>query len=268
MGRVRYPHRSRKLPMKSTKIRIHPFRFAICAILMVYLAGCAIPHSPFPRQPKTPDDPKLRPYKVNGRWYHPIPNAKGFSQKGLASWYGPDFHGKKTANGEVYDMYQVSAAHKTLPLGTYVNVKNQINGKEVVVRINDRGPFVGGRIIDLSYGAAKALNIVGPGTVPVKICALGTIDPNAKNSDIFIPVDYYSGNFVVQVGAFRNIENARRLIQTLSSSFDNPHFDLSRSSADGLYRVRVGKCNTLAQAESLGKTLAQKGYPSAFVVAE
>jgi rare lipoprotein A len=121
------------------------------------------------RTSSRPNYPK--PYKISGKWYQPLPYARGYRERGLASWYGKKFHGRKTANGETYNMYGISAAHKTLPLGTYVTVKNLDNGKTLVVRINDRGPFVKGRIIDLSYGAAKKLGVVGPGTARVDVLA-------------------------------------------------------------------------------------------------
>jgi rare lipoprotein A len=106
-------------------------------------------------------------------WYQPLPHARDFRQRGEASWYGRDFHGRQTASGEIYDMYAMTAAHKTLPLGTYVRVQNRDNNKTVDVRVNDRGPFVRGRIIDLSYTAAHKIGVVGPGTAAVEIAALG-----------------------------------------------------------------------------------------------
>ena len=109
------------------------------------ISGCTTTSNPPPKKPA--GYPK--PYKVFGKWYQPLPDSKGFRQRGIASWYGKDFHGKKTSNGETYDMYAMTAAHKTLPLGTYVRVHNLENNRTLEVRINDRGPFVRGRIIDL-----------------------------------------------------------------------------------------------------------------------
>ena len=103
------------------------------------------------------------------KWYHPVSDARGFKQKGIASWYGKKFHGRKTSSGETYNMYAMTAAHKTLPLGTYVHVKSLDNGNEVMVRINDRGPFVKGRIIDLSAGAARRLGFYKKGTARVLV---------------------------------------------------------------------------------------------------
>ena len=101
--------------------------------------------------PEKSEDPTFKPYVINGIRYYPLPDSEGFRQSGKASWYGVKFHGRPTSSGEIYDMYKVSAAHKTLPLGTYVKVLNLSNNRKSIVRINDRGPFVKGRIIDLSY---------------------------------------------------------------------------------------------------------------------
>ena len=129
----------------------------------------------------------------------------GWKQRGYASWYGPKFHGRRTASGEVFNMFSLTAAHRTLPLGTYVRVTNLKNGRSVVVKINDRGPFVKGRIIDLSYAAARRLGMIRDGVVPVEITVLGT------------PQDYYSpvaafhfGYYYIQVGSFRDWRNAIR----------------------------------------------------------
>ncbi|MDR0882718.1 MAG: septal ring lytic transglycosylase RlpA family protein [Candidatus Adiutrix sp.] len=111
-------------------------------------------------------------YVINGHRYYILASAKGFKEKGLASWYGEPFHGRKTANGEVYDMNKVSAAHKTLPLGTWVEVKNLENKKSLVTRINDRGPFVAGRVIDLSREAAREMDMIRAGVARVTIRAL------------------------------------------------------------------------------------------------
>ena len=113
--------------------------------------------------------PTQRPYKVFGVWYYPLPSAAGFVEEGRASWYGPGFHGRLTSNGESYDMHALTAAHKTLPLGTHVKVTRTDNGRSVVVRLNDRGPFVDERIIDLSRAAAQQLGMIGPGTAPVRL---------------------------------------------------------------------------------------------------
>ena len=150
--------------------------FVILGLWIFLCYGCTTVEPP----PTTPGKPK--PYKVGSNWYQPLAHAQGFKQRGQASWYGRDFHGKKTSNGEIYNMHAMTAAHKTLPFGTYVTVSNLDNNRNLDVRINDRGPFVRGRIIDLSYAAAKKLGLVGPGTAYVEIVALGTPhQPNISN---------------------------------------------------------------------------------------
>lgn len=213
----------------------------------------------------SPSYPK--PYKVMGQWYQPLPDAKGFRQTGVASWYGEDFHGKKTSNGEIYDMYGESAAHKTLPLGTIVRVRNLDNNREMEIRINDRGPFVAGRVIDLSYGCAVKLGVVGPGTAPVEVVAVGTTTPVPGKGGV--PSDYfYQGNFTIQVGAFSDPKNAERLKAKLDRSYANAHIQPYDTGRETLYRVRVTKSTTLDQASQYEKVLATAGYDGAFTVAE
>lgn len=226
---------------------------------------------PVRRTPGTPGYPK--PYIVNGKSYQPIPDAKGFKQKGIASWYGEEFHGKKTSSGEVFDMNKISAAHKTLPLGTYVRIINLENNKSVDAVINDRGPFVPGRIVDLSKAAAKKIEIFGPGTAPVRLIALGEAH-RAKtefgNIRTYKPVNFYNGNFTIQVGAFKNKENAHRLMMKLNEKYKNSHIMAyySRSSGERFYRVLIGKSTSLQKAEIFKKLLLKKGFSKPFIVAE
>lgn len=150
----------------------------------------------------------MRSYKVLGKWYHPTVARVGDTQRGIASWYGPKFHARKTSNGEIYDMYASTAAHKTLPMNSMVKVDNLENGKSVIVRVNDRGPFVSGRIIDLSNKAARAIDMVGKGTAKVKITILGfnaKIAKTAQEKQETASV----GKYYVQVGAFRRYEGAK-----------------------------------------------------------
>lgn len=228
------------------------------------ISGCA-KHQPPPKAPT--GYPK--PYKIGKEWYQPIPHARDFSQKGIASWYGKKFHGRTTSNGEKYNMYAMTAAHKTLPMGTYVRVKNLKNNKEIVVRINDRGPFVRSRIIDLSYTGAKKLDIVGPGTAPVEIVALGARKSSSAGfGGTYTPVDYYSGNFTFQVGAFTNRANAERLVAALNKEYKNAHISSFTINGEMFFRVRVGKYTTLQDIIKDEELLIQKGYADAFIVAE
>jgi rare lipoprotein A len=232
--------------------------------ILFFITGCAT-SEPAPKT--TPNHPK--PYRVYGKWYQPLPDSKGFRQRGLASWYGRDFHGKRTSSGEIYNMYAMTAAHKTLPLGTYVRVHQLANNSSVDVRINDRGPFVRGRIIDLSYSAAKDLGIVGPGTAEVEITALGTLaTTDGGTSRTYVPGDYYSGNFTFQVGAFLNHENAVRLKNKLNQRYRNAHITTYNDGSHIYYRVRVGKAADLKKAEEFERYLIRNGFPGAFIVAE
>ena len=168
-------------------------------------------------------------------------------------------------------MYGWTAAHKTLPMDTWVRVKNLDNNRSVDVRINDRGPFVRGRIIDLSYTAAKAIEMVGPGTARVEVVALGAAksgtSPN-KPPPAFVPLDYNTGNFTFQVGAFKERKNAERLRKALDRRYKNAHIS-EFDSPDGLFfRVRVGRITNLAQAEAYEKILIEDGFVQAFIVAE
>ena len=168
-------------------------------------------------------------------------------------------------------MYAMTAAHKTLPFNTNLRVINLENGKETQVRINDRGPFVRGRIIDLSYTAAKKIGMVGSGTASVKIVALGVADksPTVSGSKpSYHHVDYYQGNFTIQVGAFTNRPNAERLRSKLSQSLKNAHITTYNDGYDTYYRVRVGRCSTLEQAAKYEEIMIKRGFPDAFAVAE
>ncbi len=209
-----------------------------------------------------------RPYTINGERYEPLSSHEGFVQSGLASWYGSDFHGKSTSNGEVYDMYAMTAAHKTLPLGVYVKVSNRDNGREVVVRINDRGPFVAGRIIDLSYSAARELSIVGSGTAPVRIEALGYLDDRIKGRAVYkAPVSYDRGSFGIQVGAFGKWENAQRMADSVKQRYGSSSIREAIANGVRYYRVRAGNYTSLKAAEQFQGGSSDKVITGGFVVA-
>lgn len=237
----------------------------LCGIGLLLAACAGRDYAPPPAPPGHP-----KPYRVNGTWYQPIPNARGFEQQGIASWYGREFHGRKTSSGEIYNMHALTAAHKTLPLGTFVRVQNLSNGKTLDVRINDRGPFVKGRIIDLSYTAAKSLGVVGPGTAPVKITALGTPAAGAAAGGlpVYVPTDYYSGNFTFQVGAFAERANAERLVSKLDQRYQNAHMTTYFDGQRTFYRVRVGLSSNLEQAVAYEQSLIRDGFEHTFIVAE
>lgn len=185
-----------------------------------------------------------------------VASRPGQVQRGVASWYGGDFHGKPTASGEIYDMYAMTAAHPTLPLGTRVEVVNLDNGRRVTLRINDRGPFAKQRILDVSYAAAQELGMIGPGTarVVIRVLAPGRtagreVKPEGK------------GPFTVQIGAFRDARRARQLRRELT-----PSYPMARVDSDGpWHRVRVGSFAHRSAAERLARELERLDYPALVV---
>lgn len=243
--------------MKKSGITVYAFTAAafIIASVLVF-SGCST--SP----PAKKSSPKTQSYQIKGQWYHPIEDSDGFRESGLASWYGNPFHGKKTANGETYNMHAKTAAHKTLPMDTRVLVRNKDNGKETVVRINDRGPFVRGRVIDLSYRAAREIGMTGPGTARVEVIAMEK--DSAKPSDE--EKDFSTGNFTVQVGAFSKRSSAENLKQKLEKSHDPVEVTRIKKDSQTLYRVRVGMFLSLENAEKTEKQLVKNGFKNAFSV--
>jgi rare lipoprotein A len=246
--------------------------FPGCAKKRRYVRPVTFPPKKLVVLPEKSKDPSFRPYEVNGERYYPLPDSEGFVQTGYASWYGKKFHGRPTASGERFNMYRESAAHKTLPLGTFVRVRNFSNKKQIIVRINDRGPFIKGRIIDLSYAAAKKIDLIGPGVARVRIVALGRQVGKLKSPQGIKPVveirDLNLGDFTVQVGAFKNKDNALRLADRLKVIFD--YVDVSVHDARGgqgiLYKVRVSKSKTLNKAGEIERKLEAMGFDKAFVV--
>ncbi len=178
----------------------------------------------------------------------PILQPTGSIQTGRASWYGPDFHGKTTSNNEIYDMYDMTAAHQTLPFGTYVMVTNLDNGRAVIVRINDRGPFVGERIIDLSYAAARLLDMVGPGTIPARLEVLADVSPAGPGA-----------GFSVQVGSFSSRKNADALEAKLKPKYGQVEVAPFKTPSQVYYRVRIRRADREA-AMRAAQLLSQEGY--------
>lgn len=174
-------------------------------------------------------------------------------EDGVASWYGPGFDGHHTSDGEVYDMHQFTAAHRTLPFNSVIRVTNLTNGKQTEVRINDRGPFVGNRIIDLSYAAAQAIGMVGPGTANVRLELVTGTNPSA-------------GFFGVQVGAFLRQENAERLKAQLETRYSPVNVVTFDSPSGVFYRVRVGHFDTEMSARQLAAQLHDTDQFTTFVV--
>jgi rare lipoprotein A len=221
--------------------------------------GCASTPIEPPMEPVTQSGSVL-PYRVDGRVYYPLTNSAGFAQKGIASWYGPDFHGKQTSNGEVYNMNSLTAAHKTLPFNSVVRVTHQENGKSITVRINDRGPFVGDRIIDLSFGAANKLGMVQSGTAPVSLRVIreATSSPPLNAAGTSAKKGIYS----VQVGVFEDLDNAREI----SHRFDNGRIYTVRRSNRNLYKVLVGEYSNYEKALEPMDQMRHEGFEEAFIV--
>jgi rare lipoprotein A len=179
----------------------------------------------------------------------------GMVQYGVASWYGEKFHGNPTASGEIYDMYQLTAAHKTLSLGTYVMVTNTENNRSVEVKINDRGPFVKGRIIDLSYAAARSIDMVEKGTARVKVVVL-------KRRSLIVKSERegFGRGFTIQVGAFSDKGNAVKMTKALGKEIRDVYISVFETRETRYYRVRVGHFNTRERAYRLAAKLADMGY--------
>ena len=230
----------------------------------------AAPFKNVPKSDRIP--PTQKPYRIDGRTYYPLPTAKGYVETGIASWYGSKFHGRKTSNGETYDMMGGTAAHKTLPMNTYLLVQNLENGKEMTVRINDRGPFVKGRIIDMSKTGATRLEFIGQGTAKVRITALAE-STTYKHGEIVTErfkeyPDFQSGEFYVQIGAFGDENNAIRLKERMLGWGRKSVIRKFDRGDMIFYRVQVRAGITLDGAEQVEKVLSESGFPGAFVVAQ
>jgi rare lipoprotein A len=248
---------------------------AICLLLSIFILSCSTPHySAPPPQTPAPPQPGLRtqrPYQINGIWYYPLPSAQGYSEEGLASWYGADFHGKATSCGEPYDMWAMTAAHKTLPLGTHVKVTNLQNGRTVLLRVNDRGPFVGGRIIDLSCRAAQELGSYGKGLAKVRVEAVQCASEFKVGQNTYWKVEtvpsFRYGQFTIQIGAFRDQANANRLRDQMARGNREARISQAANRNDGLFRVQVGVYQDLVMAKQEMDRLKTNGFPDAFVLA-
>lgn len=251
---------------------------------LALLGGCSIKTSEYPDEdygPDTPVDVSHIPdavpqdvpyskygnpssYTVLGKTYHVLRDATGYRARGLASWYGNKFHGQRTSSGEPYDMYAMTAAHKTLPLPTWVRVTNLDNNRSVVVKVNDRGPFHAGRIIDLSYTAASRLGVLGRGTAPVEVVAITPERTNAQaHSRLF--ADQFPA--WVQIGAFSSQDSARQLQQRMRGLADMAGKVAPLDQLSGrIYRVWLGPVTDATQLQQLSEKLPEWGIESYHVV--
>jgi rare lipoprotein A len=221
-------------------------------------------------------------YVVFGKRYYVMDGSKGFVERGIASWYGEKFHGRRTSSGETYDMYAMTAAHKNLPLPTYVEIKNINNGKKIIVKVNDRGPFHDNRIIDLSYSAAVKLDILKSGTGLVEVKAIDTRTYNSSSNKkeatkqkILAPVytkqdtSQLPDSFYIQVGSFSDPANAEKLRAKLSQLDEKPvSIREARVNDLKLYRVRIGPIYDIDTADKIVAKLSGFGVTEHQVVVD
>lgn len=210
-------------------------------------------------------------YRVNGHTYRVMKSSRGYHARGIASWYGKKFHGHRTASGEIYNMYAMTAAHKELPLPTWVRVTHLGNGRSVIVKINDRGPFHANRIIDLSWAAAKKLGITANGTGVVEIDALDPRHYQANIAKANLPREHtltpaLQYHLYLQAGAFISRNNAQRLQEKLQAALHNQNIRATYNTDKHLYRVRIGPLNNVDEADRLAKQISQRGLAQPHIV--
>lgn len=276
-------------------------RALVLVLFAAALGGCGssgvrdgAPKSGSARIPDLPDDPVPRPlprskygngpvYEVFGKSYTVMPTSSGYRERGVASWYGTKFHGNLTSSREPYDMYEMTAAHKTLPLPTYVRVRNLSNGRSIIVKVNDRGPFVHNRIIDLSYAAALKLDMVTTGTGLVEVEAISFDDPPgdrpvrqttppqpAPATPVVPPSKRIDEDKIfLQVGAFGSRDNAERRLAGLKQANILASFiDQDTSVSPAIYRVRIGPIRGIVQYDIVVEELEKIGIADPYLVNE
>ena len=271
-------------------------QFLLLMLLFATLASCGSnkakdgpPRSGSTSMRELPDDavPRREPrskhgngpvYEVFGQRYTVMESSSGYRERGVASWYGNKFHGKLTSNQERYDMHAMTAAHKTLPLPSYVRVRNLSNNRSVVVRVNDRGPFVPNRVIDLSYSAALKLDMVKDGTSLVEVEVINFDPPSgnrptrqttATTAQKTEPVPVSSNRIYVQAGAFGTRDNAERRLTALRSRGIVASFVLEDTgSSPTLYRVRIGPIKSVEQYDIIVEELDILGISDPYLVTE
>jgi rare lipoprotein A len=211
-----------------------------------------------------------RPYVAFDKKYTPMKKIIPFKEEGYASWYGKRYHGKKTSIGETYDMYQMTGAHKTLPLPCYIKVTNLKNKRSVIIRINDRGPFVDERIVDLSYAAAHRLRIIEKGSELVRIEMVNPslANKNMKKEDILPPANSSIKYFYIQAGAFSSEANASYLVNKLSKIQFRNSLNIKKLSKNSLYLVAIGPYDSKKIAEQALKDISQKIQLNSFIISE
>ena len=260
----------------------------ILAVVLIIssLSACSLTST---RSSKSSAKHAGKSYVIKGKRYYILPSAEGFKEKGLASWYGEPFHGRKTANGETYDMNKISAAHKTLPLNTWVEVKNLDNNKTMPIRINDRGPFIDGRIIDLSRAAAEEMGMMKAGVAKVSIRAI-TGDKAKKlatqesrvNAEVAkkqgtagksnavrapAPAAGGGGTYGVEVSSTADPDKARKILTALKKDYTQVNLDSRYLDGAPHFFIYVDGLKSQSEADKLKSTLAGRGYSQCKVVA-
>jgi len=251
-------------------------RAALVAGLLSLVAACAGVARPEASRLPVVTDPApivsgtMRRYQVRGRWYQPL-EQPGYNETGLASWYGAQFNGRPTATGERFDMHALTAAHKTLPLPGLVEVTNLANGRRIVVRVNDRGPFVDNRIIDLSRGSAEALGMLQAGVGEVRVRYLGRAPRTGGGTTLQYataeraapqrPSPSTRGDYWIQAGAFSDRRAARRVAEQLGD-----RATMDQGGNDGLFRVLVGPWPDPEAAERSRQAVIARGYADALLI--
>ncbi|MGF1640277.1 MAG: septal ring lytic transglycosylase RlpA family protein [Rhodospirillales bacterium] len=274
----------------SRRPRMLPFAGAI--VFAVFVANCADRERVVEPTPPAAPYKVGKPYQINGQWYHPKVDYD-YVEIGIASWYGAEFHGKPTANGEIFDMNEVSAAHRTLPMPSVVRVTNLENGRSMKIRVNDRGPFAKGRIIDLSRRAAQLLGFQQSGTARVKVeiiaderralamasggaprtaasssGSLGSPGTGEDASVAIVPVSTDAAALLyIQAGAYSQFDNATRARDRLSG-LGPVRIDPLADGARSVYRVRLGPLSSSAEADRLLAAALRAGYPDSRLVFE
>lgn len=257
----------------------------VCVLLVLAACGSTSDKDSAPRNPPNvsnvpnaipKDEPRSKygnpaSYEVFGKRYYTLKSSQGYHEKGIASWYGKKFHGRRTSSGETYDMYAMTAAHKTLPLPSYLEVTNLNNGRKVIVKVNDRGPFHGNRLIDLSYSAASQLGIIGKGTGTVELRAItnGRVAATPVTERVDTVRATGSVGLYLQVGAFSTELSAGQLKDKLQGQIGDAVLIVPLRKPNGnLYRVRVGPLSNVEYGDSLASRLLDLGYNDSHIVVE
>jgi len=276
-------------------IKILVVRFLMFAFVAIFsitqLAGCATRHHryyPIDKDGPPSEDfdvsnipdavPKVEPrskygnpasYVVLGKRYYVMNNANGYSEKGIASWYGTKFHGQRTSSGEPYDLKAMTAAHRTLPLPTYAQVTNLTNGRRIVVKVNDRGPFAENRIMDLSYVAAKKLGVTAKGTALVEVKAINPSNPEAVLQQPVVAEQIGKPLLYLQIGAFAQRENAVKTLALVKNWTTSP-IAIKEGEHNGMpiYRVKIGPLPSVDNSDELYDRLKIAGLGQPMVVVD